>query len=104
MIEYSRTASGLTQAGGAVVIDVNGDAMAHQMSTTKTGGTAGTLTVEVMPTGSGRFEVLTVNGVAVTLNLADDKTFGPFDGSFDSVRVTPTGFDGTSYTVTLAGW
>lgn len=79
------------------------EARSHQISCTKNGGSAGTLAVEVKPLASDRFEPLTVNGAAVTIYMASDVTFGPFDGLFSAIRVTPTGFNGTDFKLSFAG-
>lgn len=101
---YDKVAADNTQAGGAFTVTVDGNALSHQISTTKNGGTAGTLAVEVKPRGTGRFETLTVNNIAVSLDLAADETFGPFDGSFDEFRFTPSAFDGTDFDLRLVGY
>jgi hypothetical protein len=101
---YDKAADANTQAAGAFTVAVDANAVSHQISTTKNGGTAGTLAVEVKPRGSGRFETLTVNGVAVSLDLTADSTFGPFDGSIDEFRLTPSDFDGTDFDVRLVGY
>lgn len=79
-------------------------AKSHQISWTKNGGTTGTLAVQVKPAGTDRFENLTVGGVAVSLSLAADGTFGPFDGMFSEIKVTPAGFDGTNFSISFSGW
>lgn len=75
----------------------------HQISFTKNGGTTGTLAVKVMPLGSDRFEELTISGTAVSISMAANTTFGPFDGLFSAIKVTPTGFDGTDFALAFAG-
>lgn len=101
---YDKLTEAATQAGGAFTVTVDGNALCHQISTTKNGGTAGTLAVEVKPRGCDRFETLTVNGVSVTLDLTADATFGPFDGTIDEMRFTPSAFDGTDFDVRLVGY
>lgn len=79
-------------------------ATTHQISFTKNGGDAGTLGIQVMPLGTDCFETLTdANGNAVSISMAANSTFGPFDGLFAAIKVTPTGFNGTNFTLTFAG-
>lgn len=103
-LAYDKRSAANTQADGAFTVEVDGNALSHQISTTKNGGTAGTLAVEVKPRGCNRFEQLTVSGINVSLDLSADKTFGPFDGSIDAFRLTPTAFDGTDFDVQLVGF
>lgn len=106
MSNYTRTFAGLTAAFTIKESDHIDFAFSksHQISWTKNGGTVGTLAVQVMPAGTDRFEDLTVGGVAVSLSLANNGTFGPFDGMFTEIKVTPSGFDGTNFAVTFSGW
>lgn len=106
MSNYTRTFFEKTTAviiGSSDHIDFS-VSKSHQISWTKNGGTTGTLAVQVKPAGTDRFENLTVGGVAVSLSLAADGTFGPFDGMFTEIKVTPSGFDGTNFAVTFSGW
>lgn len=98
---YKQTKSALTAAHTFVLFGQ--DELTHQLAFTKSGGTTGTLAVEVMPRGSERFESLTVGGVAVSISMAANITYGPFDGLFDQVKITPTGFDGTNFRLDLSG-
>lgn len=77
-------------------------AASHQISYTKGTASAGTLAVTVKPAGADRFEELTVGGVAVTISMAADSTFGPFDGLFEAIKLTPTGGNGT-FKAVIAG-
>jgi len=76
----------------------------HQITTRKNGGSAGTMTIKVRPRGATTFESLTVNGVAVTMALNDDVTYGPFAGVFEEFQFTQTSFNGTDFDVFVAGW
>lgn len=77
-------------------------AQEHQISLRTTGGTgAGTFAVTVIPLGCSSAEALTISGAAV--NLTHNATFGPFDGLFESITVTPSGTDCTSFELTFAG-
>lgn len=93
---------------GAFTMDCSKDtrlqeAFYHQIAFTKNGGSAGTLGVRVKPLGSDTFQTLMVNGVAVSISMAADSTFGPFDGKFSAIEVTPTGFNGTNFKLTFSG-
>lgn len=98
---YRQSKSSLT-VDHTFVLDGQNE-LSHQLSFTKNGGSTGTLAIEVMPRGSERFEALTIGGVAVSISMAANTTFGPFDGLFDQVKVTPTGFDGTNFRLDLSG-
>jgi len=77
-------------------------AQEHQISLRTTGGTgAGTFAVTAIPLGCSSAEALTISGAAV--NLPHNATFGPFDGLFESITVTPSGTDCTSFELTFAG-
>lgn len=107
-IIYTSNSTGNTQGGGAITIaDTSNLAMkkasAHQISAEQTGGTAGTLAISVKPTGKTSFEALTVNGVQQIINLASPSAL-IFDGAIEAVKLTPTAFDGTSYSVQISGW
>jgi hypothetical protein len=101
---YEAVSAGNTQAGGAFEVSADANALTHQISTTKDGGTTGTLAVQVKPLGSDRYENLTIDGSAVQLDLSADQTFGPFDACIESFQFTPTAFDGTDFAVSVAGW
>jgi len=85
-------------------LGVDKNARYHQISTRKNGGNAGTMTIKVKPRGATTFETLTENGVAVTMALNDDVTYGPFAGVFEAFQFTQTSFNGTDYEVIVAGW
>jgi len=89
----------------AFKVGADKNARYHQITTRKNGGTAGTLTIKVKPRGGAEtFESLTLNGVAVSMALNDDVTYGPFAGCFTEFEFTQTGFNGTDFDVFVAGW
>ena len=93
-----------TAVTGQTTLACNTASNVHQISLVVNGSpSAGSLGVEVMPHGTNVWMALSVNGVAVSMSMTSNNSFGPFDGSFKGVRVTPTGFNGTSFDVIVSG-
>jgi len=91
--------SGLTQAGGAQTIELPVAYTAHTITVVPAGSpTAGTLTVEFKPYGSPVFVEL-----ATTISMLSPTTY-ILEVPAIALRVTPSGFDGTSYDVIVVGW
>ena len=89
------TRNGLTQAGGAVTLNVQKEAGFYQIyiSTSATPAT-GTLAIAYSCPGSDAFTpLLDSGGNALTINMAAPQPIIVEDVCIERIRVTPTAFD-----------
>lgn len=96
--------AGLTQADGAVTIDVSTlDSSAIQVAFDTVGTvTTGSATLQMRCHGSGELEsVNDSTGTPITVNFPAPKTVVIDNARVVEIVVTPSGFDGDSYGVTV---
>ena len=91
---------GLTQALGEFTQTAVERALSHQISITTTGATTtGVLAIKVRPALGALFlDVSDSSGTAITIDMVNPQPV-LFSGNIDAIRVTPTSFNGTSYTL-----
>ncbi len=96
------------QAGESPAIKVPQDAQYHQIAISPIGGaTAGTATVTVLPVGmTGEISLFEADGsTPVILNMASPgDARSDIIGSLQSFLFTTSGFDGTSYKLSVASY
>lgn len=98
--------TGLTQAGGATNIDISAiQSSAIQIAVETTGAvTTGTLAVSVRPRGCTSYRVLYDEfGSAISITMTAPQIVTVSACNYDSIKVTPTSYDGTSYAVYVSG-
>jgi hypothetical protein len=103
----TQTLSGLTQAQGAVLLFDAGLNTTHQISIGTVGATtAGSLAVvaraaveEGEANNNPYTSIYDSTGTVIAINMASPQPL-IFSGNIDSIRITPTSFDGTTYSVT----
>jgi len=98
--------TGLTQAGGATTIDISSiQNSALQIAFETTGATtAGTLGITYRPRGATTYRtLLDQNGTTVSVALTTCQAITIPAANIDSIKVTPTAFDGTTYSVLVSG-
>ena len=84
---------GLTQAGGAQSFDIDEEGREHQITVETVGGpTAGTLQVQTRAPGATAY-----NDIGSTIDMVNGPLIFHFKGRYDSLQLTPSGFNGTSY-------
>lgn len=96
----------LTQAGGATAIDISSiQRSSLQLAYQYTGSpTTGTLAVTARPRGGSTYvAVLDQFGVALSIPMTAAAVISITGCNYDSIKVTPTSFNGTDYTVLISG-
>lgn len=96
----------LTQAMGATAIDISAINRSALQIAIETAGvvTAGTLGITVRARGTTSYRTLNDQfGSAISISLASPVITVIGLCNYDSIKVTPTAFDGTSYTVYVSG-